>query len=239
MKIIIQFLLAVIILTLGSCVPSLHGIVTDETRITDDRILGVWSTNEMQKDGSPDHSEFPKRELDWSFERAENITYWVTDPNTKTTSDGLPESLLPSGARIVDRVALPYYILTHRELIEGDTVVSNLLVEMTEISSHLLMDFTPIPGDGNVFNGRFATNYVLAHTFSKVEFMDDKMQISPIDGDYVKDLITQKRIRLKNEIRNGGDIILTAPTQELRDFITNYSQDANLFDDADQLFRVN
>jgi hypothetical protein len=239
MKTIKQLGLAVIILTLASCIPSLHGIVTDETRITDDRILGIWSTNQQQKVTVGDNSDFPKQEVDWNFERAANITYWVTNPDTKTTSDGLPESLLPPGVKIVDKVALPYYILTHRELIEGDTLVSNLLVEMTEISGHLLLDFRPIPGDGNVFNGRFATNYILAHTFSKVEFMDGKMQISPIDGDYVKDLISQKRIRLKHETRNGEDIILTASTQELRDFIGTYSQDANLFDDADQLFRVN
>jgi hypothetical protein len=231
MKAIKQIGLGLIILTLASCIPSLHGIVTDETRITDDRIIGVWSN---QKD-----TEYSLDEIDWTFERAETITFWTTDPNSSSVQDGLSESLLPAGAKILSRIELPFYILTHRELVDGDSVISNLMVEMTKISDHLMLDFTPLPGDGGVFNGRFATNYILAHSFSMVEFVDGKMQISPIDGDYVKNLISQKRIRLKHETRNGEDIILTASTQELRDFISNYSQDANLFDEADQLFRVN
>lgn len=231
MKTHVQFFLGAIIVTLAGCIPSLHGIVSDETRITDDQIVGVWSN---QKD-----TEYSLDEIDWTFERAENITFWTSDPNHKTTLDGLSLSLLPDEAKIVAREDLPYYILSHREIVDGDTVISHLMVEMTKISDHLLLDFTPIPEEGTVFNGRFATNYILAHTFSKVAFGDGKMQISPIDGDYVKDLISQKRIRLKHETRSGSDIVLTASTQELRDFISNYSQDSNLFEDADQLFRVN
>lgn len=38
------FIVLVIFSILYSCIPSLHSIVTDENRITDDRIIGTWKT---------------------------------------------------------------------------------------------------------------------------------------------------------------------------------------------------
>jgi len=47
MKKVFLFLATFIFFILSSCIPSLHSIVNDENRITDDRIIGTWK---MEKD---------------------------------------------------------------------------------------------------------------------------------------------------------------------------------------------
>ena len=246
MKIISVSTLTILIVILSSCIPSLHGIVTDQTRTTDDRIIGTWSYgNASAQAGSSEEEssagfKFSQKELDYTFERAANITYKMPGTEQSNYEEGISRSMLPPvTTRISNEEILPYYIMTHRELINGDTIVSYFKTEMTQINQHLLLDFIPNPIDGNVFSGRFATNYILAHTFAKVEFLNGDLLLSPIDAEHIENLISQKRIRLKHERRGEEEIILTASTEELRAFLSNYSDDGNLFESADRLYPVN
>lgn len=235
------FLLSLLIMTIYSCIPSLHGIVTDETSMTDDRILGTWSyENGMSKEieSSENHLEFSTKEIDYTFERAANITCTYANGG-KTVFEGTTLSMLKDEQSfITSQELLPYYILTHREVVNQDTIISYFKVEMTKIQQHLWLDFLPLPQDEGVFAGHFATSYVLAHTFGTIDFLDGNIEIRPIDAEYIQKLITQKRIRLKHEQRKEDDIVLTASTRDLREFLNNYSDDENLLESADRLYPV-
>lgn len=238
--------LILLLLLVGSCIPSLHGIVTDENRITDDRILGIWSTSESPGktiDGSmppkitratdrtkPAYSHYG---LGWTFERIISVTYKIND--TQMVHTLMPNSHLPENISIIEIDSLPFYTLIHREIVEGDTMTYDMIVSLTRINQHLLMDFQPNSESHRIFQGRFGINFIQGHTFARIEFEKGDLQISPLHSEYIEELIKQKRIRLKHEIIGEDGIILTASSQELRDFISNYSDDPRLFDEVEVL----
>ena len=45
--------------------------------------------------------------------------------------------------------------------------------------------------------------------------MTDRFELSQLDGDFLENLIEQKKIRIRHEKDNDGNIIITASTEEL------------------------
>jgi hypothetical protein len=100
------------------------------------------------------------------------------------------------------------------------------------------MDFLPGAWDDPHWEGRFAVNFMRGHTFAKVEFENGNMTIHPLDGQYIEKLIKKKRIRLKHEVVEDNDIILTASTEELRAFVAKYVDDKSLYTDSEELLPI-
>ena len=257
MKHIIFVFIVFLLCTLSSCIPSLHGIFTDESRAVEDKILGSWTMpNEpliltghinIESDEGDESEAQALAELEkhlsgsdkttlWVFERAANITFESHDGSSSIAFNPGTLSMAPSGMHLKRREDLPYYFLTHQEFTGGDTVTTRLLVNLTYIKEHLYMDFLPRPLKAKELSGRFASNYLYTHTFAKCTFEGGSLVIHPFDGEYIQTLIEQKRIRLKHEIiGDEEDIILTASTEELRAFIEKYGNDPELYDDQERL----
>ena len=164
----------------------------------------------------------------WTFERVANLDF--TNKGGLTTKSMFPgaRSMIPGCMDIVSREELLYYLITHREFDEGDTLQTRLMVHLTSIGGDLLMDFIPFTWKAKVLDGRFASNHLRAHTFAKFCFAGDTLQIHPFNTLYITALIEQKRIRLKHEILGNDDIVLKASTPELRAFIRRYLDDPQL-----------
>ncbi len=261
-----------------SCIPSLHSIVSEENRVTDDRLVGDWKMEEdvyvsnfefsVESDDEEDRQEGIKmmKELGgemkglfgnkknyslWRFERAAIITAVdkekLASPKghgTEVIFRGWATSLVPKEWTIIERKELPYYILTYKKP-KGKKEL--MKVELTKISGAIYMDIHPM---GNPNESRFGINQINAHTFAKVEMKDGKLLIHSFNNLQIEDLLKTKKIRLKHEIipsvkyNNGNvdtedNLVLTASTEELRAFITKYSDNENLFDEAEELTRYN
>ncbi len=230
---------------ISSCIPSIHGIVTEDDRITDDRIIGNWTSisnvdNLMQSNVqvSPKRIEGGDKDISWTIERAANFTFKTGDTEKQHTVKGVPGSFLPAGAYDITSVDLDYYILTHRERIEGDTIINHIQIGITQIGAEMFAEFLPFGEKDKRLQGYFAPNYLNAYTFAKMTFIDDRLVFDPLDGSRITDLIDQKRIRLKHERRINDDIILTASTSELRSFIANYLNEPGLYEEGDELVKI-
>jgi len=250
-----------IILIMSSCIlPSLHPIVNDDNRITDDRVLGAWSLN-----GDVSITEFnitietdnPEENVDslktaaeakmaealgvsdqstWKFERASKVVWEKKDADnpehgTTISMDFSTASKQPRGFTLKSKEDHPFYILTYKEG-NKKTGKKELKVEMTKIGGELYFDFVPI--NLRPDESRFSYNNISGHTFAKIKFEGDKLVMYPFDGEYIEDLIKKRRIRLKHEVV-GDRTILTASTQELRAFIEKYGTDEQLFGDKEEL----
>ena len=99
------------------------------------------------------------------------------------------------------------------------------------------MDFKPLPKGIEALRGRFADNFIFGHTFAKYQVDEQGLDIFPLNGDYVEDLVEQKKIRLKHE-RLKENFVLTASTNELRSFIEKYETDEKLFEQAENLISL-
>ena len=60
---------------------------------------------------------------------------------------------------------------------------------------------------------------IRTHTFGKVELAQGKLKVYLFDGDWLKELFEQKKIRIKHEILGDGNILLTAPPIDLQKFV--------------------
>ena len=255
MRTIAPIFVICLMLGVSSCIPSLHGIVTDDDRILNDDIIGIWRQFEgvdatvnikITSDEGAESEQRAKADLEsfisgmgqwmyWQFERAGVVEFEGLDgPASVKLSDGVP-SMVPKGMTLINYEKKPYYILTHREITRGDTVTTRLKVHLTEIDGLYFMDFKPYPLKTKELQGRFGGNYIYAHTFAKYEITEHGLSIFPIDTEYVEDLIRQKRIRLKHERLNDDAIVLTASTNELRAFLSKYGGDPALFTEDEPL----
>jgi hypothetical protein len=249
--------LAAFIFLITGCIPSIHPIYTEDTRMVDDAILGTWAlyeddrinlnftiksdSEEDQKEGEQMMEDLLNKEKKptstWTFERAANITGEIKisgGSGSINLSPGAP-SLLSDKATITKKEELPFYILTHQQRQLFDTVETVLIVNLTRIGQHTYMDFFPYTLKDERVRGRFASNFINGHTFAKVQVEDGKIEVMPMNYDYMAKLIQEKRIRLKHENLGDDNIILTASTSELRSFLKKYGDDDRLFEDAEYL----
>ncbi len=73
------------------------------------------------------------------------------------------------------------------------------------------------------------------HLLCKINFEKNGVNIQYIDSDHLETLFKNHQIRLKHERNEEGSTLLTASTQELRQFLIKYGKDDNFFTEADFL----
>ena len=235
-----------LVFCLVSCIPSLHGIVSKENRLTDDGIVGIWYNNSAFSNLENIHIGNQKVSSDsfidsevstiWQIERASQIKFESKDPNLKkfiSLDIGAP-SFGPAGYKVIEQRELPNYLLTHKEWDGQDTITSYVTIELTQIGKEKYMDFKPISRGIDLVDGSFGNNIIFGHTFARYQIKNGNLFMSPLNGDHIENLIEQKRIRLKHEVLNDG-IVLTASMGELRAFLEKYENDEKLFDEGETL----
>ena len=168
----------------------------------------------------------------WSFERAGKLTFesYLTESTDVTITMSLgAASMAPEGFKLVDKDDLPFYILTHRELEDQDTITTRLLTNMTKIGGETYLDFYPY----KINKGTFGGNFIKAHSFAKMSVDEGQLSLHMFDGDSIQDLVKNRKIRLRHEkLGDDGEIVLTASTAELRSFIEKYGDDPELFEEV-------
>lgn len=95
--------------------------------------------------------------------------------------------------------------------------------------------------EGNSFK---AAHLFPIHTFSKIRVTDQLLTVNFFEDSWVKELIMSNRVRIKHErttnqlAAGSSEILITASTNELQNFITKYGNDDQAFDDPIGLKRV-
>ena len=167
------------------CVPSIHGIATEENMVWDEELLGTW--------GDADTADDPNAEF-WQFEKGKG--------------DGC-------------------YRLLHRD----DGKVGEFDVVMVQLGDMLFLDLFPGDNDAVEHSDELYKMHLLAaHTFMRVDELGKELRMRFMDIDKLKDLIKDNPAVVKHEMRDD-QIILTAGTDELQDFLLRYG--CEIFGDKD------
>ncbi len=108
--------------------------------------------------------------------------------------------------------------------IQGDTLVyEGVLVQLGE---HLFMDFyRPLKDQDDL------ARVLPTHNFLKVKVSEKELKLTYFDEDYLKRLFKERKIRIKHEQVNS-DIVLTASSKELQQFILKYADDEQAFSES-------
>lgn len=239
MKVFISSLATCCILFLAGCIPSIHGIVTEDSRVTDDRILGEWKMRDgdlstVITSGQSGTQESADDELEiWTIERVADITYTLDrgqGVQQSTIIEGA-RSMVPDLASMVSVQEKDYYFLTEVSIEKGDTLINQIIMQLTDIDGETFVDFKPYEGSDNMEAfSLFYPNVVPAHTFGGIEVENGHLIIKPLNSEFIEELIRTKRIRLKHEVTAREDIVLTASTEDLRTFIGKYAADERLYE---------
>lgn len=116
-----------------------------------------------------------------------------------------------------------YKLLRHNQ---QDTLVYHAV--LVKLGEHHFMDFyREIPDNCQ----DDITNFLPTHNFLKVQFEGDTFRLEYFDHDYLKRLFKERKIRIKHEKVNGN-IVLTADSKELQQFMIKYAEDKRAFSET-------
>eukprot|EP01024_Parvocaulis_polyphysoides_P039387 TRINITY_DN3558_c2_g1_i2.p1 TRINITY_DN3558_c2_g1~~TRINITY_DN3558_c2_g1_i2.p1 ORF type:complete len:282 (-),score=31.52 TRINITY_DN3558_c2_g1_i2:245-1006(-) len=99
-------------------------------------------------------------------------------------------------------------------------------VHLVKLGDQTFLDFYPV--NWAMQNTILAFHLMRVHTFSKVEFHENGMEIKWFDSEWLEGLFANNRVRIRHE-NNGANILLTAKPEELQKFILKYGNDKNAY----------
>lgn len=203
------------LLLMQGCIPSLHPLYSDNTLIKIDEIIGTWGDSDNEGDNKlmiTTNSEdgLPNT---WSFEKEGEKSYRLI----QIDEDGRKAAFEAHFVKLGDDVFVDFF---PAHLNKSDGVFSTEAYPSVEKMNSLL-----------------ALHTMPVHTFAKVEVTDEHFKIKMFNYDWISDLFEQNRIRLKHELTDSDNILLTASTAELQKFVIKYADEPEAYVEETSLTR--
>ena len=113
--------------------------------------------------------------------------------------------------------------------------MSEYIGHVAKIGTDHFLDIYPL---AEYSDGGFGSNMMPVHTFLKLNFKDDQLELTPFDLEKLNRLFDSNLIRLRHE-NVDGTVLITAQPEEIQKFIDRYSDDESVFEDADIYQKIN
>jgi hypothetical protein len=109
---------------------------------------------------------------------------------------------------------------------------------LLQVGDHYFLDLYPYY-EGEKDEGFYLfRNFIPTHSFLKIEWKDQQLVMYIFELDHMKNLFEQNRIRIKHEMFEDY-IVITASTDELKQFISKYADDKEAFDVPSEFKKIN
>jgi hypothetical protein len=98
---------------------------------------------------------------------------------------------------------------------------------LCRIGKELYLDYFPAETERQKkYDEFYKSHFIKMHSFYRVRFKDNNsFEIGQFDEQYLRDLIDKKQVRIQYEVRLDGSYLITAPTEELQQYVTKYGDD--------------
>lgn len=152
----------------------------------------------------------------------------VFERGTPANFDQLPEALR--------KLSHKGYLVT----VGDENNVAKYYAFLTSLGQQRYIDYYPCE---NAHQARYDDFYkqhlVKMHSFHRIRFNDDQsFETSQFDEEFLKQLIDKKQIRIKYEVRYDGKYVITAPTEELQQYVLKYGDvPAAYYKDGNAVYR--
>ena len=215
---------AFILYTFTGCfLKSVHPLVTSENSVIIDEVEGIWETEDQR----------------WTF---------IRDPRKTPVLNVNGENFIgtiqlesDSSTTVFEDKNLYLIIFENIQDLKEDTTF--FIGYFGEFEGHRFLDLSLL--EVSLETTSFKNAHLQGvHTFSRIEVNDNVLELSFFKEEYVRKLIMENRIRIKHErISNAVDdtnnnILITASTKELQEFIKKYGGENEPFDDPIALKRA-
>jgi hypothetical protein len=184
------------------------------------------------------HPLFTEKDLEFN---AQLVGSWRVgeDDAVYTFQRGTPESFgnLPEG---LQRLANNAYTLSISSRATGEEI-GRYYAFLVRIGKHLYLDY--FPEQTNAQRGYaefFKMNYVRMHSFYRLLLGEDgnTMTIGQFADSYMRKLIDNKQTRIRHETKLDGSYVITAPTEELQQYVLKYGDVDEAYQDNKTYTRI-
>ena len=97
---------------------------------------------------------------------------------------------------------------------------------LVKLGDKFYMDYYPAETPlGKEYDGFYKSHFTKMHTCYSIRFVKDNNSfvLKQFDEKFLQQLIENKKIRIRHETREDGSFIITAPTEELQQYILKYN----------------
>ncbi|MDF2190801.1 hypothetical protein [Paraflavitalea sp. CAU 1676] len=156
-----------------------------------------------------------------------------------TFQQGTPELFkeLPADLR---KLSTKAYFLTVSDT-KYDEDAQRYYVFLARIGKHLYLDYYPAFVESQQeYATIYRKSFVRMHSFYRLnpESNRDSMSMVRFAEGYLKDLINKKQIRIRHEKRIDGSYVITAPTEELQQYVLKYGDVNDAYTDKQTFNRI-
>ena len=122
------------------------------------------------------------------------------------------------------------YLITYEDKDHEGT--KRYIAFLVRIGKHLYFDYFPADKDEQKIDEFFYAHLIKTHTSYRVDiYKDGSFELSQLAEGYVAKLIDEKKIRISHEIYTGDNILITASTSELQQYLIKYSDEPEAYDE--------
>lgn len=208
-KTILFFALSILLFS-GCFLQSVHPLVTEKESILVPALEGVWETKEARWTFIHD----PKKFKDMDFG---SLDFEIDD------DEPLPDEKMYFG------------IYENLESDKADTTFAFITAGL--FNDSYFLDIKAVEVSGSFSDNFESSFYFPVHLFTKVRVEDSTLTMELFKEDWIKEMIGENKVRIKHE-KVDEKILLTAQTEELKKFITKYSEDERAFEKPSRFVRL-
>lgn len=213
--------LLILMMSLSGCfLKSVHPLITSENAIILDGLDGVYETEDQR----------------WIF---------ASDSNPKMVAELIrqyPSDNVSFDPGEEDSLGFDAYLILFQNKQSLNDQKTLFLGMVGEIDGQLYLNmkiFDISIDEGSSFANAHIFN---VNTFSKIELNDQELIMEPFASNWIGDQIRNNRVRIKHEsvyseFDDSSEILITASTKELREFVRKYGSEEDAYEDPITLKR--
>ncbi len=191
---------AILLLLTGCGIPSVHPLYESEDLIVREELTGKWK----KENGNTTYQVYNLQDL--------KHNQAVRDSLEIGEDDELISELEEKGLGNI-------YLIADSDI--GDKDAEAYLAGLLKLDDNFYLDLYKYPN----FQDNFSYP---VHIFVKVEIKESSITMHEFREQWIKDLIKNRQIRIKHEV-SFENFLLTAPSQELKNFVRKYGNDPEAF----------
>ncbi len=100
------------------------------------------------------------------------------------------------------------------------------------VGKYRFLEIIPRRPDNIHAKSFYGGHFIQAFSFWKVALGGDTLTLTPLNYQWFEEMIKAKKLDIKHEQQEGGFIMLTASTEELKAFVLKYADDKSAFSDG-------